>query len=341
MRVGILTHPQSVNYGGILQCYALCTYLHKMGHEPIVIRREADKANILWEWTRSCLKAIHFPRYYTPNKVDRAKYIRPFIESQLVRTSPIRSQSQMRKVCQEYGIDVVIVGSDQVWRKDYAMQFGYNYFLDFVPEGKRRLSYAASFGLSAWLYNEQETQTIRELLSTYSGISVREEEAVSLLKNNVNVDAIQHIDPTLLLTEKEYSNITAKRLLDEAYIFVYWLGAKELVLDKIKSLQEHGKKVVTLFLRDEEEQISVEDWLSYIKYSDSVITDSFHGCVFSIIFERQFEVLKNESGGYGRILSLCDTLGIKNGSTIDYIQVNDKLKRLQGSAMDYLSVNLK
>ena len=120
MRIGILTHPQSVNYGGILQCYALCTYLRKLGHEPIVIHREVDRSFFLWGLVRSFLKAIHFPRYYTPNKVDRMINVKPFIKKYLVRTKPIRSQAQMRRVCKDYQLNAVIVGSDQVWRADFA-----------------------------------------------------------------------------------------------------------------------------------------------------------------------------------------------------------------------------
>lgn len=341
MRIGILTHPQSVNYGGILQCYALCTHLRKLGHDPVVIRREADKSFFLWELARSFLKAIHFPRYYTADKVDRSINIRPFIEKYLVRTKPIRSQSQMRRICRDYQLNAVIVGSDQVWRKSFALKFGCNYFLDFAPEGIKKMSYAASFGLSNWEYDLKETEAIKQLLSSFSGISVREEDAVSLLKTNAGVDAIQHIDPTLLLSADDYSKIASKKLLESSYVFVYWLGAKEQIFDRIRILEESGKKVVSLFLRDKQEQISIEDWLSYITNADLVITDSFHGCVFSILFERKFEILKNDSGGNGRIASLLNILKINNISAIDYLQVKNRIDILRESAKNYLFEKLQ
>lgn len=341
MRVGILTHPQSVNYGGILQCYALFTYLRKIGHEPVVIQREADRSFFLWELARSFLRAIHFPRYYTPNKVDRSINIRPFIEKYLERTKLIRSQSQMRRVCGDYQLNAVIVGSDQVWRKSFALKFGYNYFLDFVQEGIKRMSYAASFGLSEWEYDLKETATIKPLLSSFSGISVREKEAVSLLKTNAGVDAIQHIDPTLLLSADDYSKIASKKLLKESYVFVYWLGAKEQIFDRIRILEEGGKKVVSLFLRDNQEQISIENWLSYIKNADLIITDSFHGCVFSILFERKFEVFNNDSGGNDRISSLLNLLEINNTSAVDYLQVKNTIDKLRKSATNYLFEKLQ
>ncbi len=341
MKIGILTHPQTVNYGGILQCYALCTILRKMGHEPIVIRREADRAFFLWEWTRSLLKYLHFPRYYSPNKVDRELNIRPFVQKYIKRTLPVRSQSQMFNVCHKYNLEAVIVGSDQVWRKDYALKFGYNYFLDFVPDNILKMSYAASLGLSKWLYNKNETIAIKKLLSKYSGISVRESEAIDLLMKNVGLTAYQHVDPTLLLTAEEYASIMSKRLVEEDYIFVYWLGNKEAVMNRIEELEKKGKKVVSIFLRDNIEHTSIENWLSYIKYADSVITDSFHGSVFSIIFEKQFTVLKNDSGGNGRIFSLCEMFGIESDSVKNYACIKTKFKKIQDESYVYLQKTLK
>ena len=341
MRIGILTHPQSVNYGGILQCYALYTYLRKIGYEPIVIHREADRSFFFFFFARSFLIAIHFPRYYTPNKVDRSINLRPFIEKYLERTKPIRSQSQIRRICKDYQLNAVIVGSDQVWRKSFALKFGYNYFLDFVPEDIKKMSYAASLGLSEWEYDLEETAAIKQLLASFSGISVREKDAVSLLKNNAGVDAIQHIDPTLLLSADDYSKIASKKLLEESYVFVYWLGAKEQIFERIRILEEEGKKVVSLFLRDNQEQISIEDWLSYIKNADLIITDSFHGCVFSILFKRKFEVFKNDSGGNGRIPSLLNLLEINNTFTVDYLQVKNRIDKLRESATNYLFEKLQ
>ena len=341
MKVGILTHPQGANYGGILQCYALCSYLRKLGHEPIVIQRVANQSIFIWRWIRSLLSAIHFSRYYHPKEVDRLANIRPFILKYIPRTEPFDSYSKMNKISSVYALDAVIVGSDQVWRHDYAMQFGYNYFLDFVPDNVIKLSYAASFGLSEWQYSSQETKIIRNLLSRFSAISVREEEAISLLENNVGCNAIQLIDPTMLLTADDYNQIASNRLEADNYIFVYWLGDKQLIQDEISAYKNHGYKVVDINLKDNQEQISVEDWISYIKYADYVITDSFHGCVFSLIFNRPFKVEKNDSGGYGRIVSLCKLLDISFEDMIDFKSVNSRISDLRGIAHEYLTSILK
>lgn len=340
MKIGILTHPQSTNYGGILQCYALCTYLRKLNHEPIVIQRVANKSFFLWSIVRNLLRVCHFPRYYRPETVDRMVNIRPFIQKHLARTEPVNSQNKMKKVCKKYGLDAVIVGSDQVWRHDYAMKYGFNYFLDFVPDDVVKASYAASFGLSDWQYTHRETEIIKQLLDRFKGISVREEDAVSLIKDNTGKNALQLIDPTMLLKQEDYDNITSHRLLKEKYVFVYWLGDKNLIASAIESYKTEGYTIVNINLRDICEQISVEDWLSYIKYADYVITDSFHGCVFSILFERQFIAFGNKSGGNNRIKSLCKMFGFESETFKQYLNVNNKLEILRQNTNNYINNTL-
>ena len=343
MRIGILTHPQRANYGGILQCYALLTYLQKLGHTPIVIRREADKDFFLWRVMRNILKDLHFPRYYHPNACDRTRNIRPFIEKYLNRTKPICSSQKMKQVCREYNLDAVIVGSDQVWRSDFAMNYGYNYFLDFVPDNVIKLSYAASFGLNDWTYNPSQTQRIRKLLSRFRGVSVRDEEAVSLCKDNLNIIPQWLLDPTMLLTIEEYDAIISPRKIKGKYIFVYWLGDRSLVEKDMEDYRQKGYKIFDINLRDERELDSVEDWLSYIKYADCIITDSFHGCVFSILFEKHFVVRMNQSGGTSRLKSLFKMLDINLPETgvvnPDYDNMN--LDELRNKSLNYLTELLK
>lgn len=344
MRIGILTHPQSGNYGGILQCYALSAYLKEQGHMPIVIRRESDKGFFLWIAIRSILKNLHFPRYYTPNACDKTRLIRPFVEKHLVRTHSIHSQQKMRSVCEEYKFDAVIVGSDQVWRADYAMNFGYNYFLDFVPTDVKKLSYAASFGLSDWQYDLEQTNRIKDLLASFRGVSVREENAVSLCEDNLGITPKWLLDPTMLLKAEDYQSIMSPRIITEKYVFVYWLGDKSLVAEDIDNYKKQGYIIIDINLRDEREQESVEDWLSYINYADCIITDSFHGCVFSILFKKQFVVRMNKSGGISRLESLFKMMGIpmqiQGGlNTPNYDNINLEYWRMQ--SYNYLSETLK
>lgn len=342
MKIGILTHPLTSNYGGILQCYALNTYLQKLGYETIVIDRRTNRDFILWRWVRSVLKALHFPRYYKPSSIDKTIKIQSFVKSKISRTDVIDTPAKMRKACDRYKLDAVLVGSDQVWRTDYAMNFGYNYFLDFVPDNVIKASYAASFGLSEWRYTEQQTCRIKTLLSRFRGISVREAEAVNLLRSNVYVNAEHLLDPTMLLSAKEYDGIIADRQISEPYIFVYWLGDKTKIQGTIAKYKDQGLKVVDINLRDKTEQHSIEEWLSFIKYAETVITDSFHGCVFSIIFNKHFVIHTNDSGGNGRLTSLFSQLGISDKLTnpdfnVDYQEVNSTIVNLQTDSKTFIN----
>ena len=345
MKIGILTHPLVSNYGGILQCYALNTYLQKMGHETIVIDRRPNKDFFVWRWIRTILKVLHCPRYYMPNKIDKTIKVRSFVDRYIKRTKPIDTPSKMKKVCQQYGLDAVIVGSDQVWRADYAMKFGYNYFLDFVPDDVIKASYAASFGLSNWRYDETQSREIKALLSRFKSVSVREDEGVTMLKDHLGIEAQHLLDPTLLLSVNDYSSIVAERQFAEPYVFVYWLGNKSTIQSTIEKYQNDGVRVVDINLRDIQEQPSIEEWLSYIKYAETVITDSFHGCVFSIIFNKQFVIHSNDSGGNRRLISILKQLDLEGMLSdpqmeIDYSPVNNVVSTLQKSTFVYMNETL-
>ena len=276
MKIGILTHPLKSNYGGILQCYALNFYLEKKGHETIVLNRKTNKELFIKRWIRCILKFIYPAHYQKSNPIDTTINIRPFVRKHINQTDELDTNYKMKNVCCKYNLDTVIVGSDQVWRRDYAINFGYNYFLDFAPSQITKISYAASFGLSNWMYNQKETRVITKLLQEFKGISVREDDAILLLKNNTGIEAKHVLDPTLLLTSSDYSTITNERKINEKYIFVYWLGTKEDMNKVLNNKDNSDKRAVIVNLRDNIARISIEDWLSYIKYAEYIITDSFH-----------------------------------------------------------------
>lgn len=342
MNIGILTHPLNNNYGGILQAYALSSYLIQKGYHVIIIHREIDQSFILIRWMRRLLKTLHHPRYYHPNTTDRTKNIRPFVSRYFEQTDPVVSQKQMRKVCQVYNLDMVIVGSDQVWRRDFAIKFGFNYFLDFVPKDCCKVAYAASFGINDWQYTIKETSKIKSLLKTFSGVSVREDEGINLLQDNVGIIAKHLIDPTLLLQSEKYDEIASSRIIGEKYIFVYWLGDRSELKEILTPYYVKKYSIVVVSLREDKEQISIEDWLSYIKYADFVVTDSYHGCVFAILYHKQFYIYKNNLGGNGRLSSLFRMLGIQDklsdsDITIDYESIDITLLKLRQEVDEFIN----
>lgn len=322
MKIAILTHPLGANYGGILQAFALCKYLQSMGHEVFVLNRNAD-IPFAKRMIKTIMMSLHHPRYNNP----RYKHLVRFVKQHLPFTKPLYSMAQMTDFVRKNNIQVTIVGSDQVWRAGFAMNYGYDYFLDFPPKDVTKLSYAASFGLSEWEYTEEQSQIIRHLVNGFKAVSVREDEGVTLCRKYMGVKAEHVLDPTMLLSPDDYSLITSPRIVLENYVFVYWLGPVEEKRKAITHAYIKDKKLVDISLRSAEPLIPVEDWLSYIKYADQVVTDSYHGCIFSILFGKQFNICSNASGGYGRLRSLFTMLGINpSDGNINYKSVYERLE---------------
>ena len=336
MKIGILTHPLGANYGGILQAWALSTYLESNGHDVVVLNRK-NNLPLLKRVAKNILTVCGYKRYADPKY---SKLVR-FVENNINYSKPLSTDRQMTAFVKQSGLDLVIVGSDQVWRPDFAKKYGFNYFLDFVPQGVKQASYAASFGLSDWGFNSEETQTIARLLSKFVAVSVREDEAVKLCKDNLGIEVEHLLDPTLLLTNTDYDKITSGRKIDEPYTYVYWLGSDA---EKQKAIREFGDqtKIVEISLRGNTQLDSIEDWLSYIKYADNVITDSFHGLAFSILFNKQFYIQSNASGGNGRVRSLLEMLEISSqfdgdSKSIDYSIVNRRIDELRQRSYKFIS----
>lgn len=337
MKLAILTHPLGVNYGGILQAFALSSYLKGQGHDVTVLNRQSNLP-LAKRILKSVLVALHHPRYNNP----RYKHLVSFVKKYINYSKPLSTDGQMNGFVKGNSMDAVIVGSDQVWRTGFAMCYGYNYFLDFVPAGVRKLSYAASFGLSQWEYNNEQTQRIKQLLSEFKAISVREDEGVQLCKDNIGVVAEHVLDPTMLIHADDYQHITSKRLVEENYVFVYWLGSEDEKRKALESAKIEGKRIIDISLRGSDPLMSIENWLSYIKYADHVVTDSFHGCVFSILFQKQFTICANNSGGNGRLKSLFTMLEIDtNQSPVDYNAVSARLENLRSYSYDFINKALQ
>lgn len=334
MKVAILTHPLEANYGGILQAYALSTILRQQGHDVIILRRNSNSVFVK-RMIKQILISTNHPRYNSPRfkaqRLFKAKYIN---ESKILYSSQELSQY----ICKR-GIDIVIVGSDQVWRADFAKKFGYDYFLEFVPNSIRKVAYAASFGLSTWDYTPEQTSHIRKLLKDFYAVSIREAGGVKFCSDYLNCKAEHVLDPTMLLSQEHYSTLANPQIVRDNYNFVYWLG-DEIVKEKILEPYQ-DKKNVEISLRQGEVLPSIEDWLSYIKYADRVITDSFHGLVFSLLFHKKIVLFLNDKGGNDRIFSLLKMFDLESEfynlqSDIDYDKFEYKLTLERQKSMLFL-----
>lgn len=362
MKIGILTQPLLDNYGGVLQNYALQQVLISLGHEPFTY--DVCYRWPLWKWMLSvsrisAMKAIgrwrdvEFP--VRPYKgFIREKRFGKFINRRIQTVEP--DYPLTAEVLERYPVDVLIVGSDQVWRPKYnkpdsCTPLG-NSYLDFA-EGRSdivKISYAASFGVDEWEYTPEQTALCADLLSKFDAVSVREESGVSLCRDNLKCDsAVQMPDPTLLLTADEYKKLfEGKMEARKPYIFASILDSCS---DERKKLEEEAKKNGLQVIYAYQNKVTPEEWIKCICEAEAVVTDSFHCVVFSIIFHKKFALKPSVRRGLSRFKCLFDMLGIEQRNHVvnnyedvfalkvatDYNAVEERLGRLRKNALVFLT----
>lgn len=376
MKIAILTLPLHTNYGGILQAYALQTVLERMGHEVSVIEKIRKPYRLKWN---------EAPSIYMKRIVTKliGKSCTVFYEQKLNREIPIIRQNTdlfitkyiHRKNYQDFNeieegfFDAFVVGSDQVWRAFWEKQCCIvidNVYLKFTEGWNvKRMSYAASFGTDEWDYTEQQTTKCRRLIQMFDAVSVREESGVSLCRDYLNVDAQHVLDPTMLLEKEDYIKLfeVAKISESRGNLLCYILDEsqeKTNLIDGIakeKSMKPFmvNSKVENMHAPlSERIQPPVEEWIRGFYDAKFVVTDSFHACVFSIIFQKPFIVIGNKERGLSRFESLLSCFGLTErmvscvedankilDNTIDWKKVNEKLVINRFQSKDFLKTNLK
>lgn len=309
MKIGILTQPLLNNYGGTLQNYALQVVLRKMGHEPVTIDCN-PKSGLLGYWL-SCLKTIMY--FLVPSKRrsfsvhSRRKYrnalFERFAKEKITLTKMVSHPTN--SMIKTHGFDAIIVGSDQVWRPKYNQHIE-DMFLGFVKNPKiRKMSYAASFGTDEWEFTDTQTAMLQPLIRKFAAVSVRELSAVGLCKQHLSVDAIQVLDPTLLLDIPDYMELCSMVPKEQnEFMFAYILDMTREKKDIIDNVGRELGIPIQYHTAEEKAALSIEEWIAKFRDTSYVVTDSFHGTVFSIIFNKPFKCLQNKQRGSSRFDTL-------------------------------------
>ena len=340
MRIGILTLPLHTNYGGILQAYALQTVLERMGHEVVVFDTPRRKWHIpIWKKPLVYGKRI-LKRYLLG---DKSCII--FREQKEEDEYPIICQHTRRfidkyihlksidNLCNLHSndFDCIVVGSDQIWRPLYYADIE-NAFLKFAENWDiKRIAYAASFGTDKWEYTPEQTEECGQLVRLFDQVSVRESAGVEMCRKHFGIEAQLVLDPTMLLEADDYiSLLKDKSHKDSGLLLSYVLDETDEKKEIISAIaNEKGLKVSKIGANENnykvslEERVkpSVEQWIRGFYDADFVVTDSFHACVFSILFKKQFIVIGNEERGVSRLKSLLGMFGLEN--RLIYSKSND------------------
>lgn len=261
--------------------------------------------------------------------------------------------------------DIFIAGSDQIWNPNWCKDA---YCLNFVPEHNGKIAYSASIGKIA--VSNEFLERISSFINRFDYVSVRETSAKKLLSPYVAKDIKVVSDPTLLLTREEWGKTAVTVPITEPYIFVYLLGENPKHRRMIKAFaKQTGLKIVSIphmmfrYCRADENfgdyelyDVGPAEFLGLINGAEAVVTDSFHGCVFSIIFEKSFCALKRHkdtdpNSMNSRLYTLFSSLGIENERIVDdnegidpkvlfkhldYADINKRLGSLREDSANFL-----
>lgn len=366
MRIGILTLPLHTNYGGILQAYALQTVLETMGHEVKVISRNINYKLPLWKtpfvYSKRIIKNIlgyKTPLFYEQKLIKEQPIIRQntdrFIR-QYIHTLNVDNYTDLR----EEDFDAIVVGSDQVWRPKYFGRIE-DAYLNFAKTWNiKRIAYAASFGTDEWEYTDRQTAICKELIKKFDAVSVREDSGKVLCEKYFGVDSEHLLDPTMLLEKEDYIRLfeNSRTPLSPGTLMCYILDEtpeKESLINKMSRENDlipfrvNSKVENNKALLEERIQPPVEQWIRGFYDAEFIVTDSFHACVFAIIFNKPFLVVGNQKRGLSRILSLLTMFKLEdrmiNSFDNDYIckkkieweTVNSLLREKVDFSMKFIS----
>jgi len=315
---GVITLTFHKNYGGILQNYALQQIINSFGYGCISINAQVNYASSL-SFIKKFINQYNLGTY--KHKVKVPYYKMP------------------KNIC-----DGIVVGSDQVWQKKWNDI--YNVFLSFAKLWKiNKITYGASIGVDFWDFTKDETIFIKKSINSFNAISTRELDLKKAVNNVLNTECSNVLDPTLLLTSNDYSLLCEK--INKKQGFFYYILDKN---DEKQNIINKSKKIFNL----NEIQISdsVEEWIAAFRDAEFIITDSYHGCLFSLIFNKPFVCIVNKVRGISRFNTIKELFNIQNRlidstSSFDFSLLQTKpnclakIKSLSYESKKWLYNNLK
>lgn len=374
--VGVCIKYFHENYGGMLQAFATTKMLEKRNIDYELIRYKKDYSTfekikqipriansiLLRDKLEACIKKMGRRRHkeFAKNDNIRMDEFAKFRDRHFTHLAP--ESIGFKELCNDaYKYSVVMTGSDQLWSPAGLPTNYYN--LMFVPDSIKKVSYASSFGVSQIPWYQKRRTAI--FLKRIDCISMRENRGQEIVKELIGRDVPVILDPVFSLTKNEWDSlIPIERIVEERYVFAYFLGAN---IEYRKAVSEFarikGLKLVTLrhmdqFVKVDEQfgdyapyDVGPDKFLNLIRGADYVFTDSFHGTCFSLINEKKFMVFKRYSdkskvSKNSRIDSLCENLRIESRrytgdifsvcEEIDYCSVNERLSKLKMMTDSYL-----
>lgn len=362
MKVGTITYHRAVNYGAVLQTYALQKILNDFNVDSEVIDYRAPY--IEWIYKPFCMRNVKnikdFMKVVMGARIKsrKRKCFYNFLKENIKVSKEKYTISNIQKANDVY--DSFFTGSDQVFNLDCS-NYDTNYFLEFVNDFDKKNSYAASFGFDKM--PDEDVEQYKKLLSTFNNISVREKQGVKIVSDAVDKQAVEVLDPTLLVSSDEWMKIIKNpKIKEEGYILVYAMAPSPTLIsfaDKLANMT--GRKI--LFIKDSLtkegnnvlkgdikylKEVSPSEFIELFSKAEYVITNSFHGTAFAINFNKKFftELLAPEWKVNSRLENILDMLDLRSRQIVnldvttdevDYEKVNNILGEKRKVSLEYIS----
>lgn len=377
-KVGLVIVTYTINYGTYLQAFATQEAIRALGYDTKILNinsviNDVSKSRkkyfahqlLNFKEVKSYIGTVNaiiqkkinqeYKEYYS----HRERCFNEFHDKYFDIGPVCDSWKGLSEYC--YNFSSILVGSDQLWRP--ANIAGNYYTLNFVPENINKISYATSFGLKEIRKSQRETAT--SFLKRIQHLSCREESGVNIIENLTNRTAKLVCDPTILVKRKDWERyISSAPIIEGNYILTYLLSSNKEHRNYVKKLAKmtnckvvgvlHGAGYVKgdeKYVDECPKDIGPFEFLNLIKNAKYVCTDSFHGCVFSTIFEKNYYVFKRFSdrdkmSTNNRVTNLLDRLGLTNRLVTDFNKIElcpinyqdttDRLNKFREESVDYL-----
>lgn len=361
-KVGIINFACADNFGAVLQAYALEKIIRDHGFDsetinfkPKYIMGQYNSFNnidvaIKSLRLHSVLKKIFLGFKNMKKEKKRRNCFRDFREKNMVLSKKeFYTPSDLLNDNLDY--DFFITGSDQVWNPIFKKNIGNSFFLDFAPENKPKIAYAASIAENV---DKSMSNEYKVLIGRFDHISLREISSVPFVRSLINKEVKVTLDPTLLLEKDDWQYVLKEPLLDDKFILVYDLEySEDLVYIANEFANRLGYKIVSyskkLNFKNGSRSFKYEgpsELLGYINNAELVLTNSFHGTVFSVIFQKQFYTIPHTTRG-SRMIDFLNTLNLSDRIiqsraipgvefSINYNSVNEKLDVLKKDSLEFL-----
>ncbi len=325
-KISLLTFSKAYSYGANMQCYALSKVLKDRGCMVELVNLELPNP-------KSSLKEKIVSRIF--NKIFnkfRRKYF-PVYSKKYTSLQELKANPPIA--------DLYIVGSDQVWNLDITVGLGIGlFFFEYLPKRARRISYAGSFGKSTWEYSNH-TANIKQLLSKFESVSVRENEAVNICKDVFNIETTHVLDPTLLIDDySEFLDPKEKQTNDLFYFSLFNKADNNAYI--LEYARRNNLNPITLSIKPIKgfkvlRFMSIIKWIRTIHNSKFIITDSFHGLIFSVIFKKQFIIIPGVDNRHSRILDLLNDFKLSHRFCKDTSDI--LIKNIYSEIIDYTNTD--